>query len=65
MSPGIGYPWQGSVTEPSVQNQCSIGYDMSRNEAAHDTIGVSLPQNPFSHINATFQVLLLFNTLGH
>ena len=41
----------------SVQNQCRIGCDMSRDEATHYTIGVSLPQNPFSLINFVFHVL--------
>ena len=43
VSSGIGHPWQGSVTEHSIQNQCSIGCDMSRDEATHYTIGVSSP----------------------
>ena len=49
VSSEIGHPWQGSVTEQSVQNQCSIaiGCDKSRDEATHYTIGVSIPQNPF------------------
>ena len=42
----------------SAQNQWSIGCDMSRDEATHYTIGVSLPQNPFSLINFVFHVLL-------
>ena len=38
---------------------------MSRDEATHYTIGVVLPQNPFSHINfAFFQVLLFIQQLG-
>ena len=50
----------------SVQNQCSIGCDMSRDEATHYTIRVFLPQNPFSYINFAFSsVTFLFNSLGH
>ena len=50
----------------SVQNQCSIGCDMSRDEATHCTIGDFLTQNPFSHINfAFFKCYFLFNSLGH
>ena len=41
----------------SVQNQCSIECDMSKDEATHYTIGVSLPQNPFSHMNFVLHVL--------
>ena len=55
VSSGIGHPWQGSITE-------HFQFRISRDEATHYTIGVFLPQNPFSHINFAFSSVTFFST---
>ena len=37
---------------------------MSRDEVTHYTIGVFLPQNPFSHINFAFSNVTFIQQLG-
>ena len=57
---GLATPGKAGYRAFSVQNQCSIQCDMSRGEATHYTIGIFLPQSPFSHINFAFSRVTFF-----